>query len=237
MSDKWKLKHWSGSLELLNVESLAAGMDWQGYLQKKRCCSTSGPKRRGVYGHGQCRLATGDRFSAAAPFQSAYVYRATTPLFNEDARVQLHNIKTPAGARRVERSPGGGRRRYTVLGGRLRDLHGRKEVNYTQQTPRNSLIETPPTITRLHAPRERIVQQQTPLDEPRRAPRQHPGTGRVLTFKRSVVVDRLIDGTEDMKLSLQMRASPPLPGSADSHFVATLGILAASGWARKRLSA
>jgi hypothetical protein len=241
MSDKWKLKHWSGSLELLNVESLAAGMDWQGYLQKEAVLQHERTKEAEEFmATGNAALQQGEPLQARRSFQSAYGLSGHDAAFNEDARVQLHNIKLQQALVGLNVRQAAAAGDTTVLGGRLRDLHGRKEVNYTQQDAKDIIDRnTADDNTAFMRLAERIVQQQdAALTSPAALRASIPEQGRVLTFKRSVVVDRLIDGTEDMKLSLQMRAVTAASwGVRILILLGTLGILAASGWARKRINA
>src|SRR4029077_7572338 len=78
-------------------------------------------------------LEKGDPQQARRAFQSAYGLSGSDAAFNEDARVQLHNIKLQQAlvGLNVRQSALAGD--SGALGGKLRDLRTRKELNYTQQ--------------------------------------------------------------------------------------------------------
>src|SRR5207302_5458308 len=140
----------------------------------------------------------GDPQQARRAFQAAYGLSTHDTAFNEDTRVQLHNIKLQQAliglnVRQAAYSGDPG-----VLGGKFRDLRGRKEVNYTQQDAKDILDRnTADDNSAFMRVAERIVQQQdAAISSPGALRATIPEQGRILTFKRSVVVDKLIDSKE-----------------------------------------
>ncbi len=111
---------------------------------------------------GNSLLANGDPQQARRAFQSAYGLSRGDDAFNEDARVQLNNLKLQqalVGLNVRQAEAGGGD--AGVLGGNFHDLRNRKEIAYTQQDAkdiidRNSADENG-AFMRLA---ERLIQQQ-----------------------------------------------------------------------------
>jgi hypothetical protein len=77
-----------------------------------------------------------------------------------------------------------------TLGARFRDLHGRKEVNYTQQDAKDIIDRnTADDNTAFMRLAQRLVQQQdAAVSSPAAIRANIPEQGQVLTFKRAVVV-------------------------------------------------
>jgi hypothetical protein len=139
-------------------------------------------------------LAQGEPQQARRAFQAAFGLSSHDAAFNEDARVQLHNIKLQealVGLNMRQADVSGD----STLGAKVRDLHNRKEISYTQQDAkdiidRNSAEENA-AFMRLA---ERLVQQQDAVVSTPTALRTSiPEQGRLLVFKRAVVVDPWAD--------------------------------------------
>jgi hypothetical protein len=82
-----------------------------------------------------------------------------------------------------------------AVGGKLRDLRGRKDVNYTQQDAKaiidRNTADDNAAFMRLA---QRLIQQQdAAVGNPAAIRAAIPETGRLLTFKRAVVVDTWAD--------------------------------------------
>ncbi len=88
-----------------------------------------------------------------------------------------------------------------ALGGKLRDLRGRKEVNYTQQDAKDIIdSNTADENAAFMRLAERLIQQQdAAVSNPAAIRASIPEQGRVLTFKRAVAVDPWAD----LKIALQ----------------------------------
>ena len=178
---------------------------------------------------GNALLERGDPQQARRAFQAAYGLSQGDDAFNEDARVQLNNLKLQ------QALVGLNVRQAAVTGddaapaGKLRDLRGRKEVNYTQQDAkaiidRNSAEENA-VFMRLA---QRLIQQQDAAVSSAAAIRAAiPEQGRLLTFKRAVVVDQWAD----LRIGLEASAAKAASWSVRLTVLAiTALVLVAFGW-------
>src|ERR1017187_3828063 len=96
LNDKWQVKKWSGTLQLQQQEIVANGntLDLQSYLRNES--SLQQQKTRDaeqMLALGNSALQNGDPQQARRAFQSAYGLSRNDAAFNEDARVQLNNLK------------------------------------------------------------------------------------------------------------------------------------------------
>ncbi|HVV70042.1 MAG TPA: hypothetical protein VHI52_00705, partial [Verrucomicrobiae bacterium] len=163
VSDHWKIKRWSGSLQLESEQSAlpAAGLDVQNYLQGEAAQQRERTRQAEEFlATGNSALAKGEPQEARRAFQAAFGLSAHDAAFNEDARVQLHNIKLQEaliGLNVRQVAPG----EQAGLGGKLRELRDGKAIAYTQEDAkdilnRNSADENA-AYMRLA---ERLIQQQ-----------------------------------------------------------------------------
>jgi hypothetical protein len=197
LSDQWRVKKWGGALQLEQEEFAppAVAIDLDTYLEKE--ASLRQEKTRAAedfMAMANTALEAGKPQQARRAFQAAYGLSAHDAAFNEDARVQLHNIKLQQAlvglnVRQSELTGNPG-----VLAGRLRD-RTRKEVNYTQQDAKDLIdrntADDNAAFLRLA---ERLIQQQdAAVNRPAALRASIPEQGRVLTFRRAVVVDRWAD--------------------------------------------
>ena len=140
---------------------------------------------------GNTALEQGNPQQARRSFQAAYGFSTHDAAFNEDARVQLHNIKLQQALIGLNVRQAAAAGDPAALGARFRDLHGRKEVNYTQQDAKDIIdrntADDNAAFMRLA---ERLIQQQdAAVSSPAAIRANIPEQGRVLTFKRAVAVD------------------------------------------------
>ena len=157
----------------------------------------------------------GDPQQARRAFQAAYGLSTADAAFNEDARVQLHNIKLQQALVGLNVRQAAAAGDTAALGGKFRDLRGRKEVNYTQQDAKDIIdrntADDNAAYMRLA---ERIIQQQdAAVSSPAAIRASIPEQGRVLTFKRAVVVDTWAD----LKFDRAHRRQSRLLGRARPH--------------------
>ena len=210
LNEKWRLTKWTGSLQLQQDElvSRATAVDLQGYLQNE--ASQQRDKTRAaeqMLALGNSALQQGNPQEARRAFESAYGLSQHDNAFNEDARVQLHNVKLQQAlvGLNVRQSSAGGE--ADALTGKLRAGRGGKEANYTQQDAkqildRNSADENA-AFTRLA---ERLIQQQdAAVSSPAVIQASIPEQGRMLTFSRAVAVDKW----EDLQIGLKAKAVTP----------------------------
>src|SRR3989449_3720015 len=132
---------------------------------------------------------------ARRAFQAAYGLSAHDAAFNEDARVQLHNIKLQEALVGLNVRQAAARGDPATLGAKFRDLTSRKEITYSQQDAKDiidrSTADENAAFMRLA---ERLIQQQdAAVSSPAALKASLPDQGRVLTFKRAVVVDAWAD--------------------------------------------
>jgi hypothetical protein len=232
LNDKWQVKHWTGTMQLLEEQVVpsTATLDLQSYLQGEAAWQrekTQEAEQMLVFGNDA--LAKGDPQQARRAFQSAYGLSTHDNAFNEDARVQLHNLKLQQSlvGLNVLQAANAGDTALAGLGERFRDLRNVKDLNYTQQDAkqlieRNNAEDNAATM-RLA---EKLVQQQDAAVTAAAAIRANiPQQGRVLTFQRSVAVDR----EADLRVALKVDAASMGWGSRVVILGSTFAILAALG--------
>jgi hypothetical protein len=235
LSDKWRLKEWTGSLQLQQEEVVprAATVDLQTYLQDEAGRQRERTKEaEDLMAAANNALERGDPQMARRAFQAAYGLSTHDAAFNEDARVQLHNIKLQEALVGLNVRQAAVTGDTASLGGRLRDLRGRKEVSYTQQDAKDIIdrntADDNAAYMRLA---ERIIQQQdAAVGSPAAIRASIPQQGRVLTFKRAVVVDTWAD----LKIRLEATAAKAASQAVRVLILAaSLLILAAFAWAAR----
>jgi hypothetical protein len=228
LNDKWQLKHWTGSLQLQDeqVTPQPATVDLQSYLQKESTLQRERTKQaEDLLATGNTALEQGDPQQARRAFQAAYGLSTHDAAFNEDARVQLHNIKLQQALIGLNVRQAGAAADPAALGGKFRDLRNRKEVNYTQQDAKDIIdrntADDNAAFMRLA---ERLIQQQdAAVSTPTALRASIPEQGRVLTFKRTVAVDPGAD------LQIRLQATAAKAASSGMRFVilgVMLGVLA-----------
>jgi len=235
LSDKWQLRHWAGSLQLQQDEIVPrpTAVDLQTYLQGEATQQRERTKEaEELMAAGNNALQSGDPLMARRAFQSAFGLSAGDAAFNEDARVQLHNIKLQQALVGLNVRQAAAAGDTAALGGKFRDLRGRKEVTYTQQDAKDIIdrntADDNATYMRLA---ERIIQQQdAAVSSPAAIRASIPEQGRVLTFKRAVVVDTWAD----LQIRLQATAANAASWAVLVLILAaSLLILAGFSWAAR----
>jgi hypothetical protein len=232
LNDKWTVKQWSGSLQLQEQTELAhaGSIDLQNYLQSEFTQQRERTKvAEDLLAAGNSALEKGDPQQARRSFQAAYGLSSHDAAFNEDARVQLHNIKLQQALIGLNVRQAASAGDSGALGGKLRDLRSRKELNYTQQDAkdiidRNSADENAAYMKLA----ERLIQQQdAAVTSPAALRASIPDQGRVLTFKRAV----LVDPRGDLRIDLRATAARTVGSSLRMAILAAaLLILAAFTW-------
>jgi hypothetical protein len=239
LGEKWKIKNWSGALQLQEEEVVpqSTAVDLQTYLQSEVAHQQERTKEaEGYLTEANSALEQGDPQLARRAFQAAYGLSTHDAAFNEDARVQLHNLKLQQAlvGLNVRQAVAGGN--SASLGGKFRDLRNRKEVNYTQQDAKDMLdrnsADDNATLMRLA---ERLIQQQDAAVSSVSALRANlPEQGRVLTFKRAVVVDQWAN----LQIALKAVTQQTAPWGIRLLFLGvTLVVLGLIAWAGRALFA
>ncbi len=239
LSDKWRLKDWTGDLQLQqeDVVPRATTVDLQTYLQNEASQQRERTKEAEEFmASANSALQLGDPQAARRAFQAAYGLSTHDTAFNEDARVQLHNIKLQQALVGLNVRQAAVVGDSAALGGKFRDLRGRKEVTYTQQDAKDIIdrntADDNAAYMRLA---ERIIQQQdAAVSSPAAIRASIPEQGRVLTFKRAVVVNTWAD----LKIHLTATAAKAASWGVRLLILAlSLLILAGFAWAARSFRA
>jgi hypothetical protein len=197
LNEKWQLKKWTGSLQLQRekVVPLAAAVDVQSYLQGE--ASQLREKTKAAEQQlalGNRALEQGNPQQARRAFESAYGLSQHDNAFNEDARVQLHNLK-------LQQALVGLNVRNNIVAGAPDPVAGKfrsggdKDANYTQQEAKDLMgRNTADENSALMRCAERLIQQQdAAISNPATIQATIPEQGRLITFSRTVAVDTQAD--------------------------------------------
>jgi hypothetical protein len=237
LNEKWQVRKWSGSLQFQQEQVVPqyAAANLENYLQKEVTQQRERTREaEQLMAAANSALQQGDPQQARRDFQAAYGLSTHDAAFNEDARVQLHNIKLQqalVGLNVRQASVAG---EASPLAGKLRDLRARKEANYSQQDAKEIIDRnTDDENAAFMRLAERLIQQQEAAKSSPSALRANvPDQGRSLTFKRAVAVDPWAD------LQIHLRASAVRPASWGFRVLvvlATFTFLAVLAWAARSL--
>jgi hypothetical protein len=208
LNDKWSVKKWNGTLQLQQQEivSGAGAIDLQNYLAGESSLQQQKTQQaEQMLALGNSALQNGDPQQARRAFESAYGLSRNDAAFNEDARVELNNLKVQQALVGLNARQSAVNGDNAALGGKFRDLRNRKDNNYTQQDAQQILdsnsADENAAFMKLA---QRLVQQQdAAVSSPAVIRANIPEQGRLLTFKRSVDVDR----EADLKIGMQATAA------------------------------
>src|SRR5207247_5439614 len=163
LNEKWQVKNWTGTLQLAEqqVAPVAATLDLQSYLHGEAALQREKTQEaEQMLALGNDALAQGDPQQARRAFQSAYGLSTHDNAFNEDARVQLHNLKLQQALVGLNVRQAATAGDAAPAPGNLKDLRNRKDVAYTQQEAKQILdansADDNAALLRLA---ERIIQQ------------------------------------------------------------------------------
>ncbi len=197
LNDQWQVTKWSGALQLQQQEIVANGLlDVQGYLQNESSWKQSKTQQaEQMLAAGNTALQNGDPQKARRAFESAYGLSASDEAFNEDARVQLNNLKLQQALMGLNVRQASVAGENGGVGGKLHELRNNKDANYTQQDAKqiidNNSADENAALMKLA---DRLIQQQdAAVANPAVIRANIPEQGRLLTFKRAVVVDTWAD--------------------------------------------
>jgi hypothetical protein len=212
LNDKWQVKKWSGALQLQRSEIVASGgtLDLQSYLQTESSLQQQKTKEaEQMLALGNSALQKGDPQQARRAFQSAYGLSTHDEAFNEDARVQLNNLKLQQALVGLNVRQAGVAGANIGVAGKLNDLRNNKDANYTQQDAKqiidNNSADENAALMKLA---QRLIQQQdAAVANPAVIRANIPEQGRLLTFKRAVVVDTWADLNIGLKARIASAAS------------------------------
>src|SRR5581483_10522297 len=210
VGEKWRVNHWDGSLQFDGQETapVTAGVDPQMYLQSETAQQQQRAREAEAFvALGNSSLQNGDPQQARRAFESAYGLSTPDPAFNEDARVQLHNVKIQEALVGLNLANSAAAGDAGALGGRLRDLRGRDSLNYSQQDAKDILDSNSAddNAAYLRLADKLVQQQDAAVPAPTMIRANLPEEGRTLVFKRAVAVDTWAD------LGIGLKASLPSP--------------------------
>ncbi|MGD1083846.1 MAG: hypothetical protein ABSA47_03740, partial [Verrucomicrobiota bacterium] len=226
LGDKWRVQHTGGNLQFQQQElvSPAAALDPRTYLQTENSLRQARTQEaQQFYALGNSSLERGNPQQARRAFEAAYGLSTHDAAFNEDARVQLHNIKLQQALIGLNARQSADAGDAGALGGKLRDLRSRPELNYTQQDAKdildnNSADENAADVSLA----EKLIQQQdAAVNHPAGIRASVPQQGRVLTFRRAVAVEPWTD------LRVALNASMARTASCNTQLLILGGVLLA----------
>ena len=195
LDHKWSVQKTSGALQLQQEEIVANGgtLDLQSYLRTESSLQQQKTRQaEQMLALGNSALQNGNPQQARQAFESAAGLSQSDEAFNEDARVQLNNLKLQQALvglnvrqNAVSSAAQGG------VGGALNELRNSKDANYTQQQAQqiidNNSADENAALMKLA---DRLIKQQdAAVANPAAIRANIPEQGRLLTFKRAVVVD------------------------------------------------
>jgi len=207
LDEKWQVRDWTGTLQLASqqVQPVTATLDLQRYLQDE-AAQQRGKMQEAeqMLALGNTALEKGDPQQARRAFQSAYGLSTHDYAFNEDARVQLHNLKLQQALVGLNVRQAATAGETAAFSGRFRDLRGAKDLNYTQQDAKGIIDRNTADDNAAYMKlAEKLIQQQDAAVTAAAAIRANiPEQGRVLTFQRSVAVDK----EADLRIGLETKA-------------------------------
>jgi hypothetical protein len=233
LGEPWRLRRWTGTLQLQGeaADASSTTVDLETYIRSEAGFLQSKTKEaEQLLSMANTYLEKGDPQQARRAFQAAYGLSQHDNAFNEDARVQLHNLK-------MQQALVGLNVRQSALGGdapgaRLREsvgTGGDKTPTYTQDEAKRLLdansAEENAVQMRLA---ERMIQQQdAAVANPAAIRASIPEQGRVLTFSRAL----LVDPWAEMKIGIQAGAvRTASPGLKTLVLLALFALLGFFGW-------
>ena len=194
LNEKWRLRDWHGSLQLQDqqVAVRPVVIDIERYVQNEAQLRQEKTKEAAQFLNlANSLIEQGDPQQARRAFQNAYGLSQHDQAFNEDARVQLNNLKVQQAqvglnVRQARVAGGSG-----ALESAPRELRENRAANYTpseaQQLFDRNTAEENAVQKRLA---ERLVQQQEAATAKPAAIRATlPEQGRRITFTRPLEID------------------------------------------------
>jgi hypothetical protein len=206
LSRKWHLDDWQGTLQLEEaaLATPTAPLDLGSYLSNETILLRQQTQQAEQYLNlGNRLLESGDTLQARRAFQNAYGLSQHDAAFNEDARVQLQNLK-------MQQAIVGLNFRQAKVAGEPSAPTPRRgtdeALNYTQQQASEILARNTAEDNAVQLRfAERLIQQQdAAVASPAALRATLPDQGRVLTFTRPLEVNRWAE----LRLELEASSSP-----------------------------
>jgi hypothetical protein len=198
LNQKWQVKKWSGTLQFQQQQIVDNGetFNLQNYLQDETNWEQERTSKAvQMLALGNSALQNGDPQQARRAFESAYGLSTHDEAFNEDARVELNNLKLQQALMGLNARQAAVAGANGAIDDELKQLRNNRDANYTQQDAQrvidNSSADENAAFMELA--RRLIQQQEAAAANPAVIRASIPEQGRLLTFKRSVVVDTWAD--------------------------------------------
>lgn len=207
LGEQWRLSSWRGSLQLQPEQGPTDGVavDLETYIRNEAALQQAKTKEAEQFLNWANRLLVeGDPEQARRAFTTAYGLSQHDNAFNEDARVQLHNLKMQQAlvGLNVRQAKVAGE--PSVLAATPRALRESQAANYTQQEAKQ-LIErntAEDNAVQMRLAERLIRQQDAAAASPAAIRVTIPEQGRLLTFSRPLQVQPWAD------LTLNINARP-----------------------------
>ena len=206
LNQKWHLDDWQGTLQLEEaaLATPSGPLDLGSYLSNETVLLRQQTQQAEQYLNlGNRLLESGDTLQARRAFQNAYGLSQHDAAFNEDARVQLQNLKMQ------QAIVGLNFRQAKVAGEPAAPAppRGTEALNYTQQQANDILARNTAEDNAVQLRfAERLIQQQdAAVASPAALRATLPDQGRVLTFTRPLEVNRWAE----LRLQLEASSAPP----------------------------
>lgn len=211
LNEKWRLTHWRGSLQLQSESPvpMPVTLDLASYIENETVLQQQKTREAEEFlSNANKLLERGDPEQARRHFQAAFGLSQHDSAFNEDARVQLHNLKMQqalVGLNVGQAKVAGEAGALAAIPRALRE----GQTIYTQQEAKQ-LIERNAADDNAVQMRlaERIIQQQeAALPNPAAIRASIPQQGRMLVFTRPLEVDP----RAELSVRLSAAAAHPAP--------------------------
>ncbi len=231
LSEKWHVDDWDGTLQLQDLQAVQApALDIRSYISNEAVILRQQSQQAEEFlSMGNTLLERGDAQQARRAFQNAFGLSQHDAAFNEDARVQLQNLKMQQAivglnVRQAKVAGETAPQPATPQAGRDAPV-----LNYTQQQARQILDRNSAEDNALQLRlAERLIQQQDAVVASPAAIRATiPEQGRVLTFTRQLEVNRWADLRVDIEASASRPASLLMRGGI---LAALFGLFLVLGW-------
>jgi hypothetical protein len=206
LNERWHPGKWTGTLELRDQNNAPqpVSVDLETYARQEAGAQKEKTREAGQFlSLANSLLEKGDPEQARRAFQNAYGLSQHDNAFNEDARVQLHNLKTQQALVglnvRQAKIAGQG----DILAAAPRNLRDNLAPAYTQQEAKHlmDLNSAEENAVQMRLVERVIQQQEAVVAKPSAITATIPQQGRELTFERSLQVET----NTDLRINLRVR--------------------------------
>lgn len=240
LSDKWHLDDWTGTFQLEPTRPVvASALDLSSYISNEAVILRQQTQQAEEFLNlGNTLLQQGDAQQARRAFQNAYGLSQHDAAFNEDARVQLQNLKMQQAivGLNVRQAKVAGEPAAQVAVPQAQAGREGQVLNYTQQEAKQILdrntAEDNAVQLRLA---ERLIQQQdAAVASPAAIRATIPEQGRVLTFSRPLEVNRWANLEIGLEASTARSAGFLFKTAVLAGLFLVALVLVFAGWGRKQ---